>query len=214
MAETQPVLPAEDELLPVLHPMPIVPNHTAILPVPPVLNPAPTDADPILSTNYEYNWYKYNNPDNLPRNGRVRDKKWGIQLPTGDRLDQYGDISKDYSFMDYFFFSFPSEKINLTIRLTNSCLHVKGNKLLDERDFYKFLGIIILITRHEFTSRAKFWSLHRSSLHISSNLCLNIPVILPSFTAGMYLYSDVGNHKFALEVNSSLVINIIIPRNL
>ena len=58
------------------------------------------------------------------------------------------------------------------------------------------------------------WSLHRSLLHISSNLFLDIPVILPSFTAGMYLYSDGGDHNFALEVNSILVINIIIPRNL
>ena len=138
--------------------MPIVPYHTALFPVPPIPNPAPNDADPILSTNHEYNWYKYNNPDNLPLNGRVRSKKWRIWLPYGDRLDQSGDVSKDYSPMDYFFFSFPSEQINLTIRLTNYCLHEKGNKLLDEREFYKFLGIIILITRHEFTSRAKLWS--------------------------------------------------------
>ena len=71
MAETQPLLPVEYELLPLLQPMPIVPDHTALLPVPLVPNPAPTDADPILSTNHEYNWYKYNNPDNLPLNGRV-----------------------------------------------------------------------------------------------------------------------------------------------
>ena len=77
VVETQPVLPAEDELLPVLQPMPIVPYHTALLPVPPAPNPAPTDADPILSTNHEYNWYKYNNLDNLPLNGRVRPKKVG-----------------------------------------------------------------------------------------------------------------------------------------
>ena len=64
MVETQPVIPAEDELLPVLKTMPIVPDHTALL-------TTPTDADPILSTNHEYNWYKYNNPDNLPLNGRV-----------------------------------------------------------------------------------------------------------------------------------------------
>ena len=126
MAETQPVLPAEDELLPVLYPMPIVPDHTALLPVPPIPNPASTNSDPILSTNHEYNWYKYNNPDNLPLNGRVRDKKWRIRLPSGDRLDQSGDISKDYLPMDNFFFSFPSEQIKLTIRLTNSCLHEKG----------------------------------------------------------------------------------------
>ena len=100
MVETQPVLPAEDELLPLLQPMPIVPDHTALLPVPPVPNPAPTDADPILSTNHEYKWYKYNNPDNLPLNGRVRAKKWGIWLPSGDCLDQSGNILKDYSPMD------------------------------------------------------------------------------------------------------------------
>ena len=102
MVETQPVLPAEDELLPVLQPMPIFPDHTARLPVPPVPNPAPTDADPILSTNHEYNYYKYNNTDNLTLNGRVRAKKWVIWLPTGDRLDQSSDISKDYLPMDYF----------------------------------------------------------------------------------------------------------------
>ena len=39
----------------------------------------------------------YYNPDNLPLNGHVRAKKWVIWLPTGDSLDQYGDISKDYS---------------------------------------------------------------------------------------------------------------------
>ena len=120
--ETQPVLSSEDELVPVLQTMHIVPDHTALLPVPPVPNPDPTDADPILCTNHEYNWYNYNNPDNLPLNGRVQAKKWVIRLPTGDRLDQSGYISKDYLPMDYFFFSFPTEKINLTIRLTNYCL--------------------------------------------------------------------------------------------
>ena len=82
--------------------MPIVTYHKARLPIPPVPNPDHTYAYPILSTNHEYNWYKYNNPDNLDLNGRIRAKKWGIRLPTGDRLDQYGDISKDYSPMYYF----------------------------------------------------------------------------------------------------------------
>ena len=84
----------------------------------------------------------------------------GIRLPAGDCLDQSGNISKDYSPMDYFFFSFPSEQIKLTIRLTNYCLHEKGNKLLDEREFYKFLGIIILITRLNFTFKPKVMVTH------------------------------------------------------
>ena len=127
------------------------------MPVPPVPNPAPTDTDPILSTNHEYNWYTYNNPDNLPLNGHVRAKKWGIWLPTGDSLDQYGDILKDYLPMDYCFCSFPTEKIKLKIRPTNLCLHGNGKKLLDEREFYNFFGIIILITSLEFTLRANLW---------------------------------------------------------
>ena len=52
VVETQPVLPAEDELVPVLQPMHIVPDHTARLTAPPVPNIAPTNADPILSTNH------------------------------------------------------------------------------------------------------------------------------------------------------------------
>ena len=54
MVETQPVLPAEYEVVPLLQPMPIVPDHTARLPVPSVHNPALTGADPLLSTNNEY----------------------------------------------------------------------------------------------------------------------------------------------------------------
>ena len=73
-------------------------------------------------------------------------------------MDQSGDISKDYLPIDYFFFSFPTEQINLTIRLTNSCLHANRKTLLNEREFYKFLEIIILITRLEFTSRENLWS--------------------------------------------------------
>ena len=105
------MLPAEDEILLYLEPMPIVPYHTALLPVPPVPNPAYTDVHPILSTNHEYNLYKYNNPDNIPLNVRVRAKKWGIRLPSCDRLDQSGDISKYYSPMDFFSFLFQMSKL-------------------------------------------------------------------------------------------------------
>ena len=91
--------------------MPIVPDHIARFPVSPVPNPAPTDADPILFTKHEYNWYKYNNPDNLPLNGRVRAKKWGIWLPNGDRLDKSGNISKDYSPMELFSSRFQLSKL-------------------------------------------------------------------------------------------------------
>ena len=58
--------------------------------------------------------------------------------------------------MDYFFLSFPIEKKYLAICLTNTHVHAKGKKPLNQRDFYKFLWIMILITSSEFTSKAKF----------------------------------------------------------
>ena len=36
----------------------------------------------------------------------------------------------------------------------------------------------------------------------------------PSFTVDMYLFMEVGDHKLDLDVNSNLVININIPKNL
>ena len=60
--------------------------------------------------------------------------------------------------MDYFFLSLTIEKTNLTIRLTNTFLHAKVEKPLIQRDFYNFLGVIILIARYTFKSRESLWS--------------------------------------------------------
>ena len=62
-------------------------------------------------------------------------KMWGIRLPTVDRPDESGDISNDYFPMDYFPFSFPIDKKNLTIRLTNTRFHSKGKYPPNQRQF-------------------------------------------------------------------------------
>jgi len=79
-------------------------------------------------------------------------------LPTGDCLNQGGVIASEYLPMDYFFFSFPIQQKEVTMHLTNKGLRTKGRKQLNEREFYKLLGIIILITRFDFTTRASLWS--------------------------------------------------------
>ena len=50
------------------------------------------------------------------------------------------------------------EQKNWTIRLTNTCLHVKGKKTLNKREFYNFLSRMILIKRFDFMYRASLWS--------------------------------------------------------
>ena len=44
------------------------------------------------------------------------------------------------------------------MRITNIQLVLKRKREMNRPDFYKLLGIIILITRFEFTSRASLWS--------------------------------------------------------
>ena len=60
--------------------------------------------------------------------------------------------------MDYFPFSFPIEETNLTTRLTNTSLNPKEKNSLNQRYFYKFLGIMVSISRFQFTSRKRLRS--------------------------------------------------------
>ena len=124
LAAPPPSLPAPPLEIAAISPVPAAP--------PPALIARPTaptaPADIPLSTNHGYEWYKYDNPDHLPINGPLRRKRWGIRLSSGDRLDASGDIGHERSPMDYFFFSFPIEQTNLTIRLTNARLSAKGKK--------------------------------------------------------------------------------------
>ena len=59
--------------------------------------------------------------------------------------------------LDFFLCSFPEEQKILTLRMTNIQLNLKRKREMNRPDFYKLLGIIILITRFEFTTRASLW---------------------------------------------------------
>ena len=59
---------------------PIAPENETIDAVQPAdLPPSPTAneaREPVLSLNHGYKWYKYDNPNHLPINGRVHAKQW------------------------------------------------------------------------------------------------------------------------------------------
>ena len=86
-----PIPPAQYRVVP--YPVPPSPYRVAL----PLVPPAPPNLveDLIFSTKHEYNWYAYKNLDDLPINRRLREKRWGICLPTGDFLDDSGEISND-----------------------------------------------------------------------------------------------------------------------
>ncbi len=57
----------------------------------------------------EYKWYKHENRDDIPINGKVPKQKWGISLHSGDILYDGGDVQNRYSPLVYFLMSFPME---------------------------------------------------------------------------------------------------------
>ena len=99
-------------------------------------------------------------------NGALKPIKWQIRLATGDTIVQSGDVNKEISPLDYFFHSFPEEQTLLCIRLTNIQLQKKNRNVMTREEFYKLLGLLILMTRFEFTRRSSLWSRTTSSKFI------------------------------------------------
>ena len=122
--------------------------------------------DKPVGTFHEVDWYKHNNQNKLPLNGAVRPLKWSIRLATGDTIHESGDVNRSILPIDYFFHSFPEEQTRHTILQTNINLLMNNKRPMTRAEFYKVLGILILITRLEFTSRASLWSRTTSSKFI------------------------------------------------
>ena len=65
---------------------------------------------------HECEWYKYDNVDHIPLNGKVHTKKWGIQLYSREIQYQNSDIQHNiYSPLDYFLISFPNERMKIYV---------------------------------------------------------------------------------------------------
>ena len=111
-----------------------------------------------VGTSHGVDWFKYKNPNNLPLNGAVRPLKWHIRLATGETIHEGGDVNRSILPIDYFFHSFPEEQTRHAILQTNINLMRNNKRRMTREEFYKLLGILILITRFEFTSRATLWS--------------------------------------------------------
>ena len=90
----------------------------------------------------------------MPINGRVQDKQWRIRRPSGDTISENGDVTCEFSPLDYFLCSFPEEQTILTLRMTNIQSNIKRKREMNRPEFYKLRGIIILIIRFELTTRA------------------------------------------------------------
>ena len=83
----------------------------AVQPSDPPQSPTADDAgETVLSLNHGYKWYKYENPNYLPTNGRVHAKKWQIRRPSGDTKSWNGNVTREFFPLEYFYFPFQKNK--------------------------------------------------------------------------------------------------------
>jgi hypothetical protein len=69
---------------------------------------------------------------------------------------------------EYFLMSFPPEQLSVMLRLTNIALLADQRQVTTKGELLKYFGVMILITRYEFTSRASLWSTTAPSKYVAA----------------------------------------------
>lgn len=93
-----------------------------------------------------------------PIGGPVARRPWSVRTLGGDIITEDGDsvgYGRTRTPLDYFFSVFPQDQLARMARLTSSRLTEAGALATSPGELLKFIGILILITRFEFGSRAE-----------------------------------------------------------
>ena len=121
----------------------------------------PTHIDnnpPTAATAHDQDWYEDVQVALQPINGPVYTRKWAVKLATGVNWTHGCNHKKEISRLDVFLQMFPPEQLKLIVRLTNINLTNNNKQLLTTGELLKFFGVVLLMTKYEFTARASLWS--------------------------------------------------------
>ena len=75
-----------------------------------------------------------------------------------------------YSCLEYFLMFFPPEQLQLILQLTNNELAMVRKNYTMAGKIVKFFGVMLLVTRFEFGSRASLWSNMSTNKYIPAPL--------------------------------------------
>jgi Transposase IS4 len=121
---------------------------------------------PVLATAHGINWVRASTIDNPALNGIVPQRMWSVRNSVGDVfIPNHGNavLAQDVSPLDFFLLMFPPKQLTDMVRWTNVELYESSLKQTTTSEMLKFFGVIILMTKFEFTSRASLWSTTASS---------------------------------------------------
>jgi hypothetical protein len=93
----------------------------------------------------------------LPVGGALRSRVWAVHLPSGIVLHA-GQESCEYSALELFLVSFPPSQPKKMRRLTNIQMRKQRYNEVKCGEILKFFGVLVLMNRLEFGSRASLWS--------------------------------------------------------
>ena len=143
-------------------------RHDNIVPLP-VVNPVnlfgatpePAGVGAPVTRAHETDWFENDqllqNPE-TQINGPRQQREWFVKLPFGERLIAGGNVNRLYSRLDIFLMIFPPAQLNLMLRETNLQLQKQHHTQLSKQELLKFFGVLLLISKFEFTDRRSLWA--------------------------------------------------------
>ena len=123
------------------------------------------------ATVHEQEWFVDNPATKLPVNGNYHSCNWAVKTRMGYMLGRGGDHQNSYSRLEYFLMLFPPQQLQLILQLTNNELAIARKNYTTAGEIVKFFGVMLLVTRFVFGSRASLWS----------NMTTNKYIPAPSF---------------------------------
>ena len=105
-------------------------------------------------------WYDDGDALNIPLNNReCKTKAWSItdQFETRTHRER-SDVQGRLSRLDYFLLMFPPKQLAKMVHLTSDKLVSDGKTACSTGEMLKFFGVMILVTKYEFTCRRSLWS--------------------------------------------------------
>lgn len=113
-------------------------------------------------------WTQNKDACDVELNGRRVDYDWSMRDYHQNVFRRYSDTAQRLSRLDYFFMMFPPSAIRHIITLTNVRLGKDGQDDIDVGELVRFFGLILLMTRYDFSSRRDLWSTEAKSKYMAS----------------------------------------------
>jgi hypothetical protein len=128
----------------------------------PMETPRPPTRPPLMDQPttivHQTKWWEDPEACQMSIGGSVPYREWSIRTVVGYSLGPGSDARKSFSRLDYFLLMFPPEQLSTIVTLTSENLLSKSKVATTPGEVLKFFGVLILVTRFEFSARASLWS--------------------------------------------------------